>query len=435
MSRVKKASGILSLLEEGYRKHPRSFSLIELAIYTGIFAFYMWVIPFWFWGIYRLDLAVPKTLETLFYFLWRETELASVMVAMLGLCFFALTFLIRNDSLKKLGIRFDNLRASGRECFVIFLILACMILLGFILYSDTFSPHSSVFYLRKFYQGVIQQFLLQSVVLLSFLRIFGKRSTPSPPGSEARGMPPGLSVSTEPVESLRVGRLAEVSGRRLRADTERRFLPRFEKEGLSPWKVPISVVSTAVLFSLAHLPNLRLMILTFFFGGIGCVLFLRNRNLFTLGMMHGFLSVLFSSLLVPGLIYDFRIGPWTGSSKLFAQIDYDGGRIEANPSKQIVIPIFVINKGKEIWDSKDIKHPVLIGYHILDENGEMMVYENNRTSFDKVMRSEDSARVDLIVYTPPKKGEYTLEVDVVKEKISWFKDKGTKTKRIPLTVN
>jgi len=425
----------LSFLEKEYAKYPRSFSLIELAIYTGIFAFCMWIIPFWFWGIYRLDLAVPKTLETLFYGLWRETDLASVWIAMLGLCLFVLTFLIRNDSLKELGIRFDNLRASGRECFVIFLILAGMILIGFILFFDEFSPHPPIFYLRKFYQGVIQQFLLQSVVLLSFLRIFGKRSIPSPPPIETRGMPLGLSGSTQPVESLQVDRLAEVSGRRPRVDTERRFLLRFEKEGLTPRKVSISVLSAAAFFSLAHSPNIRLMILTFFFGVIGCVLFLRNRNLFTLGMMHGFLSVLFSSLLVPGLIYDFRIGPWTGSSKLFAQIDYQGGRIETNPSQQIVIPIFVANKGKEIWDSRDIKHPVLIGYHILDENGEMMVYENNRTFFDKVMRAEDSARVDLIVFTPPKKGEYTLEVDVVKEKISWFKDKGTKTKRIPLTVN
>jgi hypothetical protein len=152
-------------------------------------------------------------------------------------------------------------------------------------------------------------------------------------------------------------------------------------------------------------------------------------------MTHAFLAVFFSSLLVPGLVNDFRIGPWRGSPEYLAQMDYDGSKIKANPSENMVIPIFVINKGKEIWNSEDKENPVRISYHLLDAKGEMIEYDNIRTPFSKRIRRDDSAKVDLMVYAPSQKGEYQLEVDIVKEKVTWFKWKGTKTIRIPLSIN
>lgn len=369
-----------------YKKYPKAFSFIELAVYTGLFGFNVWIVPFWVWGIYRLGIALPEGLTLLFYKLWHATVHVGFISVTLGLLFFMLSSLIRQDSLEDLGIRIDNLYKSGRECIVISMISIVMILFFSIFYSDKSYPPGVISYLAGFSkyaswgttkrigEGFFQQFLLQSVLLIRFLQIFGKKS--------------------------------------------------------------ISLISAALLFSLAHSPNIRLMFLSFFFGLILCVLFLRNRNIFTLGMMHGVLSIAFISFLVPGLVGDFRIGPFgRGNTEFIASIDYHGNKIETNPSQTIAIPISLTNKSTDTWDSKDKDHPVFISYHLFNANGDMMEYDNIRTSFHKKIGTDDSVGVDLIVNAPSKKGEYYLEVDMVKEKVAWFKNKGSKTILISLSVN
>jgi membrane protease YdiL (CAAX protease family) len=342
-------------------------------------------VPLWLWGIYRLNLTFPEGLELLLYKLWHGTVLVGFISITLGLFIFILSSLIRQDSLKELGIRFDNLYQSGREGVVISLILIVMILLFSIFYSDKSYPHGVISYLAGFLkytpwgitkriaEGLAQQLLLQSVLLMRFLQIFKKKS--------------------------------------------------------------ISLISAALLFSLAHSPNIGLMFLSFCFGLIVCVLFLRNRNIFTLAVMHGVLSMVFASFLVPGLVGDFKIGPWRGNTEFIASIDYNGRYIETNPSETIVVPVSVTNKGTATWDSKDKDHPVFISYHLLNAKGDMMEYDNIRTSFNRKIETDESVMVDLMVNAPPKKGEYYLEVDMVKEKVAWFKNKGSKTICIPLSIN
>jgi hypothetical protein len=292
---------------------------------------------------------------------------------------------VRQDSLKELGIRFDNLPDSGRECAILSLISIVTILFFSILYSDRSYPHGVISYLAGFFrytpwgitkriiEGIAQQFLLQSVFLIRFLQIFEKKS--------------------------------------------------------------ISLIGAALLFSLAHSPNIGLMFLSFILGLMVCVLFLRNRNIFTLGIMHGVLSIVFVSFLVPRLVGDFKIGPWRGNTEFIASIDYNGISVETNPYKAISIPVSVTNKSTVTWDSRDKDHPVFISYHLLNAKGEMVEHDNIRTSFNKRIGTDESVKVDLMVDVPSEKGEYYLEVDIVKEKIAWFKNKGSKTIRIPLSIN
>lgn len=376
---------IYSHLKRLFKKYPKSFSFIELAVYTGLFVFNVWIVPFWFWGIYRLNIAFPEGLNILFYKLWHGTVLIGFISITLGLLIFILSSLVRQDSLKELGIRFDNLPDSGRECATISLISIVTILFFSILYSDKSYPPGVISYLAGFFkytprgitrritEGIAQQFLLQSVFLIRFLQIFEKKS--------------------------------------------------------------ISLIGAALLFSLAHFPNIGLVFLSFIFGLMVCVLFLRNRNIFTLGIMHGVLSIVFISFLVPRLVGDFKIGPWRGNTEFIASIDYNGRYIEINPSKTIFIPVSVTNKSTATWDSKDKDHPVFISYHLLNAKGEMVEHDNIRTSFNKRVGTDESVKVDLMVDAPSKKGEYYLEVDMVKEKVAWFKNKGSKTICIPLSIN
>lgn len=367
---VKTFNVLFSFLKRLYKEYPKSFSFIELMIYCGIFFFSLWIVPFWF---------------------WHEKFLARLISSAFGLSFFIVSSLIRQDGLKELGIRLDNIYQSGRECVIICFILTFVITFDVILHFDNFSfdklfDHSFTHYLISFFKhallGISQQFFLQSVVLIRIVQIFRNKS--------------------------------------------------------------ISLLSTAMLFSLAHSPNIILMIFTYLFGFICCILFLRNRNIFALGIMHCIVhmasGMVFSLFLAPGFYYyDFKksVGPaYRGDTLLIAYIGYKRSNLEANPSEKIIVPIFVINKSTAEWDSKDKKHPVFISYHILDEKKHMLEEDNIRTPFNKIMKPGDSAIVDLIVYAPPKKGKYYLEVDIVKERIAWFSKKGgLKTILIPLSIN
>jgi len=368
-----------------FQKYPKPFSFLEVAVYTGLFAFNVWIVPFWLWGIYRLNLTFPEGLELFFYKLWHVTSLVGFISITLGLLIFILSSLVRQDSLKDLGIRCDNLYESGRECGIISLFSIVMILSFSILCSDKPYPHGGISHVAGFFkytpwgitkkitEGLAQQFLLQSVFLIRFLQIFGKKT--------------------------------------------------------------ISLLGAAALFSLAHSPNIQLMSLSFLFGLIVCILFLRNRNIFTLGIMHGILSMVSISFLVPGFVGDFKIGPWRENTEFIASIDYNGRPVETKPSNTIVIPVSVTNKSTATWDSKDKDHPVFLSYHLLNAKGEMMEYDNVRTSMNRRIGTDESVIVDLMVKAPSNKGDYYLEVDVVKEKVAWFKNKGSKTIRIPLSIN
>jgi hypothetical protein len=337
---VKKFKGILSYLRRLYQRYPKSFSLVELTIYTGIFVLNVWIVPFWLWGIYRLNLPFPEGLETLFYGLWHKTIPVRAISVALGLCVFTLSFFIRGVSFKELGIRFDNIYRSGRECAIASLISISLIAFVSIQYFDKsysqvivspltrFLSYSPWGIIRWLSQRTAQQFLLQSVILIRFLKVFEKKA--------------------------------------------------------------VALVSAAMLFSFAHAPNPRLMVLSFVFGLMCCILFSRNRNIFTLGMMHNVIVGLLFSLLVPGLMDNLRVGTWRGNTEFIAELDYHGSKIEAKPLEKKVIKVFVKNKSTARWDSRGEKHPVFISYHLLSAKGEMVEHDNIRTPFPRIMRTDNS---------------------------------------------
>lgn len=97
-----------------------------------------------------------------------------------------------------------------------------------------------------------------------------------------------------------------------------------------------SILGTAIIFSWLHALNIPLMIITFFGGLIWSYLFSHNRNIFTLGLCHGIVSIFLQSYLVPGLMPNLRFGPveticvyYYGSGVKVACGDVNGdGKIE-----------------------------------------------------------------------------------------------------------
>jgi len=68
------------------------------------------------------------------------------------------------------------------------------------------------------------------------------------------------------------------------------------------------VIAATVIFALAHLPNPILTPITLVWGVIACVLFLRYRNIYTLGVAHGILGLCIA-VTVPNSVHrHMRVG-------------------------------------------------------------------------------------------------------------------------------
>jgi len=69
-----------------------------------------------------------------------------------------------------------------------------------------------------------------------------------------------------------------------------------------------AALAAAAIFSLAHLPNPILTVMTFVWGLAACLLFLRYRNLYTLAIAHAILGIAIA-ITVPGpVIRNMRVG-------------------------------------------------------------------------------------------------------------------------------
>jgi hypothetical protein len=119
---------------------------------------------------------------------------------------------------------------------------------------------------------------------------------------------------------------------------------------------------------------------------------------------------------------DYAAAISAGASELRA---YEGGTVE--------IGLNLKNTGKQEWSSR-AKNPCLISYHLLDEKGQMLRFDNPRTALPKVTRPGEHIEAAVRVKAPLDKGTYVLEFDLVREGLAWFKDSGSRTLRLPLIV-
>lgn len=70
----------------------------------------------------------------------------------------------------------------------------------------------------------------------------------------------------------------------------------------------LAVFGAASLFAVAHLPNPVLTPATLIWGVIACALFLKYRNIYTLGMAHAILGICIA-ISVPGRVdHNMRVG-------------------------------------------------------------------------------------------------------------------------------
>lgn len=69
-----------------------------------------------------------------------------------------------------------------------------------------------------------------------------------------------------------------------------------------------AIVVAAILFSVAHLPNVPLMIATLFWGAASCALFRRYRSIYVLGVAQGLLGLCFAVCIPDLFLHHMRVG-------------------------------------------------------------------------------------------------------------------------------
>lgn len=91
------------------------------------------------------------------------------------------------------------------------------------------------------------------------------------------------------------------------------------------------------------------------------------------------------------------------------------------------------NTGREVWSSHGI-NPCLLSYHLLDKQGKIIKYDNRRFPFSEKVSPARTVEMTITVSSPLEEGKYILEFDLLREGIAWFKDYGSKTSKITLSV-
>jgi hypothetical protein len=124
-----------------------------------------------------------------------------------------------------------------------------------------------------------------------------------------------------------------------------------------------------------------------------------------------------------------------GAFKVKISIENPPTSIKVNSSTHIKVK--VKNISPVVWPSKgrrDGNYKINLAYHWLDVGDRVVILDGVRASLPYDIHPDEEVILDTLVAAPNEAGEYILEWDMVQEGVSWFKDKGGKTARIPMKI-
>ena len=83
------------------------------------------------------------------------------------------------------------------------------------------------------------------------------------------------------------------------------------------------------------------------------------------------------------------------------------------------LPVRVRNVSQGPWRDTGAAR-VQLSYHWLNESGETVVREGLRTTLPHLVEPDQAAAVEIEILAPPRGGRYVLELDAIRERVSWF---------------
>lgn len=94
------------------------------------------------------------------------------------------------------------------------------------------------------------------------------------------------------------------------------------------------------------------------------------------------------------------------------------------------VRVRVENRSPRPWPALggvDHRFQVRLGNHWLDASGRLAVRDDGRVSLHRDLPPGEADEFHLEITAPQVPGEYTLELDLVQEHVTWFKDRGSAT--------
>jgi SAM-dependent methyltransferase len=107
---------------------------------------------------------------------------------------------------------------------------------------------------------------------------------------------------------------------------------------------------------------------------------------------------------------------------------YDGPT-SAPAASRIEARVRVKNVGRAEWHSEG-PNPTTVSYRWLTADGVAVEVPEVRSPFGAVVRNGDETTVQFVAETPDRGGRYTLVIDIVREGITWYSERGV----LPMTT-
>jgi len=102
----------------------------------------------------------------------------------------------------------------------------------------------------------------------------------------------------------------------------------------------------------------------------------------------------------------------------------------------LMINVKVKNISTQIWQNYDYTDlfSLNFSYHWLDVDGNVVIFDGIRTPMPHLVKPNTEVDFSAKVQAPSKSGNYVIELDLVRESITWFAQKGSETVKINVKV-
>lgn len=97
------------------------------------------------------------------------------------------------------------------------------------------------------------------------------------------------------------------------------------------------------------------------------------------------------------------------------------------------LAVEVENRSGAVWQTS-ADQPIFLSYHWYFENGEVCLYDGERTALAEPVAPGESRRLKANVQPPGQPGNYLLELTMVMEGRYWFEERGLHVHRLPVGV-
>jgi len=100
---------------------------------------------------------------------------------------------------------------------------------------------------------------------------------------------------------------------------------------------------------------------------------------------------------------------------------------------KINLTVIIKNISPINWQETS-KSGIMLGNHWLDKNGKVVQWNDGRVCLNEELHFNEEIQLILPITAPTKLGYYRLEIDLVEEGITWFKQQGSQTAIIEVEV-